>query len=160
MDIAFEDCLSVGVYHHALILMDHAMCYNWMFGLKSLSSERILSALRLFRAVAGALACCFYCDCNAKLFGLAISEYLIDNNSKVIAATAKWQSSNGLVEPHWKIMVHIARAYLTKKLMPCNFWFYTITHAVWMMNAIPGKYNDCLASPILLVHGVGHNEHT
>jgi hypothetical protein len=29
-----------------------------------------------------------------------------------------------------------------------------------MMNAIPGKYKDCLASPFLLVHGVGHDEHT
>jgi hypothetical protein len=64
--------------------------------------------MRLFWAAAGALACCFYCDCNAKLFGLAISEYLIDNNLKVIPAPAKWQSSNDLVESHWKIMVHMA----------------------------------------------------
>jgi hypothetical protein len=28
------------------------------------------------------------------------------------------------------------------------------------MNAIPGKYKDCLASLFLLVHGVGHNECT
>ncbi len=44
--------------------------------------------------------------------------------------------------------------------MSCNFWFYTITHTAPMMNAIPGKYKDCLASPFLLVHGVGHDEHT
>jgi hypothetical protein len=29
-----------------------------------------------------------------------------------------------------------------------------------MMNAILGKYKDCLASPFLLVHGVGQDEHT
>ena len=46
------------------------------------------------------------------------------------------------------------------KQMPCNFWFYAIMHAAWMMNAIPDKYKDCLASPFLLVHGVGHDEHT
>jgi hypothetical protein len=29
-----------------------------------------------------------------------------------------------------------------------------------MMNAIPGTYSGHLASPFLLVHGVGHDEHT
>jgi hypothetical protein len=41
-----------------------------------------------------------YCNCDHKLFGTAISKYLIDNLSKVVAAPAKWQSSNGLVKSH------------------------------------------------------------
>ncbi len=89
--------------------MDCAPQYNWTFGLKLLSSDCILLALGLFWASAGALARCFYCDCDAKLFGTAISEYLIDNQSKVVAAPAKRQSSNGLVESHWKIMVHMTQ---------------------------------------------------
>jgi hypothetical protein len=103
---------------------------------------------------------CFYCDCDAKLFGTAISKYLIDNNSKIVAAPAKHQSSNGLVESHWKVMVHMACAYLTEKQMPCTFWFYAITHAAPMMNAIPGKLHGRLASPLLLVHGVSHDKRT
>jgi hypothetical protein len=75
-------------------------------------------------------------------------------------AFAKQQSTNGLVESHWKTMVHMARAYLTKKQMPRSYWFFAITHAAWMMNAIPGKFRDRLASPFLLVHGVGHDERT
>jgi hypothetical protein len=61
MDIAFGDCVSVGGYRFALILVDRATRYNWAFGLKILSSSCILSALRLFRAAAGSLARCFYC---------------------------------------------------------------------------------------------------
>jgi hypothetical protein len=110
MDIAFGDCVSVGGHHFALILVDRATRYNWAFGLKTLSSSCILSALRLFRAAAGSLARCFYCDCDHKLFGMAISAYLIGNKLKVVAAPAKRQSSNGIVESHWKIMVHMARA--------------------------------------------------
>jgi hypothetical protein len=121
MDIAFGDCLSVGGFKYDLILVDRATRYNWTFGLKSLGSESILSALRLFCASAGGLACCFYCDCDAKLFGTAILEYLIDSDSKVVAAPSKRQSSNGLVESHWKTMVHMARTYLTEKQMPRNF---------------------------------------
>jgi hypothetical protein len=56
--------------------------------------------------------------------------------------------------------MRMARAYLTEKQMPHNFWFYAITHTPWMMNAIPGKYKNCLVLPFLLVHGVRHDERT
>jgi hypothetical protein len=102
----------------------------------------------------------FYSDCDVKLFGTAISEYIIDSNSKVVATPAKCQSSNSLVESHWKTMVHMGRTYLTEKQMPRTYWLYAITHAARMMNAIPGKHSGYLASPFLLVHGVGHDEHT
>ncbi len=63
MDIAFGDCLSVGGYKYALVLVDCATQYNWTFDLKLLSSDCILLALRMFRASTGALARCSYCDC-------------------------------------------------------------------------------------------------
>ncbi len=110
MYIAFGICVSVGGFRFALNLVDRATCYTWAFGLKTLSTDCILSALRLFLAAAGSLACCFYCNCDPKLFGRAISEYLVDNSSKVVAAPAKHQSSNGLVESHWNVMVHMACA--------------------------------------------------
>jgi hypothetical protein len=104
---------------------------------------------------------------------LAVSKYLIDgqskviptpdlinNQSKVVTTLVKHQSANGLVESHWKMMVHMACTYLTKKQMPRTFWLYLITHAAQMMNAIPGKHSGCLASPFLLVHGIGHDERT
>ena len=160
MDIAFGDCVSVGGYRYALILIDCVTRYNWAFGLKTLSSECILAALCLFCVAAGSLARCFYCDCDPKLVGWAISDYLVDNFSKVVAAPAKHQSSNGLVESHWKVMVHMACAYLTEKQMPRAFWFYAIVHSAHMMNAIPGKIHGRIMSPFLLVHGVGHDERT
>jgi hypothetical protein len=57
-------------------------------------------------------------------------------------------------------MVHMGCTYLTEKQMPRTFWFYAITHAACMMNAIPGKHSGYLASPFLLVHGVGHDKRT
>jgi len=57
-------------------------------------------------------------------------------------------------------MIHMAWAYITEKQMPQSFWFFAITHAACMMNAIPGKVGSGLASPFLLVHDVGHNERT
>jgi hypothetical protein len=89
-----------------------------------------------------------------------MSEYLIDSNSKVVTAPTKRQLSNGLVKSHWKTMVHMGCAYLTEKQMPWSYWFYAITHAACMMNAFPGKHSGHLASPFLLVHGVGHDKCT
>jgi hypothetical protein len=48
MDIAFGNCLSVGGFQYALILVVRVTRYNWTFCLKSLSSEHIFGALHLF----------------------------------------------------------------------------------------------------------------
>jgi len=104
-DIAFSDCVSVGGFRYALILVDRATCYNWVYGLKDLSADSILSALHYFKADAGSYARCFRSDCDTKLFGARIREHLIDNNSNIVATPAGCQSANGLVESHWKTMV-------------------------------------------------------
>ena len=41
MDIGFGDCMSIGGARYALILVDRATRYNWVFSLKSLSSSDI-----------------------------------------------------------------------------------------------------------------------
>jgi hypothetical protein len=128
VDIAFGDCVLVGGFRYALILVDWATLYSWIFGLKDLSSVSILGAFCLFCALAGLLAQCFRSDCDLKLFSTAIWEYLIDNSSGIIAAPTGRQLSNGLVELHWKVMVHMARAYLTEKQMHWTSGF-AITHA-------------------------------
>ncbi len=61
---------------------------------------------------------------------------------------------NGLVESHWKIMVHMSHAYLTEKQMPRSFWYYGVKHSARMMNMIPGCYKHKLTSPFMLAHGV------
>ncbi len=125
-------------------------------GLQMLSSDCILVALCLFQASAGSLAQCFYCDCDTKLFGTAISEYLVDNDSKLLPP---WQSVS---RPMYSSNPtgNMACAYLTEKQMPCPFWLYAVTHAARMMNAIPCQIHGHLASPFLLVHSIGHGKRT
>ena len=154
IDIAFGDCMSVGGYKYALIFVDRATRYNWCFGLKSLHHDDIISAFLAFRAEAGNLARQFRCDCDEKLFGSHIRSFLHLERSSIVASPAGRQSANGLVESHWKIMVHMSRAYLTEKQMPRTFWYYAVKHAARMMNMVPGRYNKKLASPFMLVHGV------
>jgi hypothetical protein len=154
IDIAFGGCMSVGGFKYALIFVDRATRFNWCFGLKSLHHDDIILAFLAFCAEAGNLALQFQCDCDKKLFGTHIWLFLHLERSAVISSPAGRQSANGLVESHWKIMVHMSHAYLTKKQMPQTFWYYAIKHAARMMNMIPGCYNNKLASPFMLVHGV------
>jgi hypothetical protein len=146
VDIAFGDCVLVGGFCYALILVYWATRYNWVYGLKDLSGNSILSALRLFKADAGSYDRCFRLYCNTKLFGTGIQEHLINNNSNILAMAAGWQLANGLVEWHWKTMVHMSHAYLTEKQMPHSFWFFLVVHSARMMNAIPRKLHSELAS--------------
>ena len=158
VDIAFGDCIAPGGFCYALISMDCATRYNWVFGLKDLSSNSILLAFCLFQGDADLYAWYFWSDCNTKLFSTKICKFLLESNSNIVAAVASWQSANGCVESHWKIMVHMSRAYLTKEQMPRSFWFYSVVHLAHMMNAIPGKFGGKLALPFMLVHGVGHDK--
>jgi hypothetical protein len=86
----------VGGFCYALILVDQATCYNWVYGLKDLLGDSILLALCLFKADAGSYALCFRSDCDTKLFGTLIREHLINNNSNIMATAAGRQSANGL----------------------------------------------------------------
>jgi hypothetical protein len=103
---------------------------------------------------AGSLAKQFCCNCDERLFGSVIWSILHLNHSSIAASPACGQFSNGLVESHWKIMVHMSQAYLTDKQMSCSYWYFTIKHATCMMNMILGKYKSKLASPFMLIHGV------
>jgi len=160
VDIAFGDCMSVGGYKYALIFVDRATRFNWCFGLKSLHHDDIIAAFMAFRAEAGSLARQFRCDCDEKLFGSHIRSFLHLESSSIIASPAGRQSANGLVESHWKIMVHMSRAYLTEKQMPRSFWYYAVKHSARMMNMIPGRYKNKLASPFMLAHGVRPDQRT
>jgi hypothetical protein len=136
------------------VFVNHATRYNWTFGLKSLQHDDIIAAFLAFRDEAGSLARQFRCDCNEKLFGSSVWSFLHSNKSSIVSSPAGRQSGNDLLKAHWKIMVHMSRAYLMEKQMLRSFWYFTIRHAARMMNVIPGKYKGKLASPFMLVHGV------
>jgi hypothetical protein len=47
--------------------------------------------------------------------------WIQENGSKIIAAPARRQSSNGLVEHTWQTMVRLARSYIMEKQVGCEF---------------------------------------
>ena len=63
VDIAFGGCLSIGGFCYALNMVNQATRYNWVFGLKNLLSDSILSAIRLFCSAASSLSRCLNFDC-------------------------------------------------------------------------------------------------
>ncbi len=108
IDIAFGDCVSIGGYKYALVFVDPATRYNWMFGLKSLQHDDILLEFLAFWDEAGSLACQFRCDCDKKFFGSGVWSFLHTNKPSIVSSPAGRQSGNGLVEAHEKIKVHMS----------------------------------------------------
>ncbi|EJK48458.1 hypothetical protein THAOC_32741, partial [Thalassiosira oceanica] len=154
MDIVFGDVISKLGYRYALLLVDRATKYIWVYGVKSLTAVNIIAALEEFRADAGGLPKQFRCDCDQKLLGGNARRWIYRNNSKVIGAPAGRQSANGLVERAWQTMCSMARAYLTDAGMSRDYWYFAIAHAARMMNYIPGKVEGKLTTSFELVHRV------
>jgi hypothetical protein len=103
MDIAFGDCLSVGIFWYALILVDCATWYNWVFGLKNLLSDAILAAIRLFHAAAGSLVICFIVTVTSSSLALPSASTSLTTTPKLLQ-----HQPNG--NPPMVCLIHIGRS--------------------------------------------------
>ncbi len=69
MDIVFGDCVGLGGFRYALLLVNVATRYRWLYGLTSLTSVHIIHALESFQADAWKLPQKFHANFNEKLIG-------------------------------------------------------------------------------------------
>ena len=102
MDIVYGDCLSFCSFRYALLIINVATCYCWLFVLQSLTSPHIIAELEAFCADDGGLLWKFHTDFDRKLMGGAALRWINTKKSKIIAANAGRQSSNGLVKRTWR----------------------------------------------------------
>eukprot|EP00956_Cyclotella_meneghiniana_P026201 scaffold56081_cov49-Cyclotella_meneghiniana.AAC.1 len=154
MDIVFGDCLGLGGYRYALLLVDVATRYTWVYGMQALTSNEIISCFEQFVSAAGATPKCFHSDFDKKLIGGKALRWIQEHKSRIIASPSQRQSSNGLVERTWQTLVRMARAYITEKQVGREYWYFAIKHSSLMINQVPGRLGRKLTSPFELVHGV------
>ena len=88
MDIVYGDSVGLHGYRYALLIVDVATRYSWIYGLTSLAGGSIVDALEMFRAEAGRLPRRFHSDFDKKLIGGKALRYILQNNSRIIAANA------------------------------------------------------------------------
>ena len=94
MDIVFGDCLGLGGYRYALLLVDVATRYTWVYGMQALTSNEIISCFEQFVSAAGAVPKCFHSDFDKKLIGGKALRWIQEHKSRVIASPSQRQSSN------------------------------------------------------------------
>ena len=121
------------------MLVDVATRFVWVYGLMSLTSADIVDALISFSITAGRVPTKFHADLDKKLIGGKALKWIQENESKIWAAPARRQSSNGLVERTWQTLVRMARSYLSEKQVSREYWYFAIRHAAFMLNQIPGR---------------------
>ena len=113
MDIVFGDCVDLGRHRYALLLVDVATRYCWLYGMSSLSSMSITSALEQFKAGAGCQPHRFHSDFDRKLIGENDLRWIISNGSNIISAPTGSQSTNGLEECTWHTLIQTSREFIT-----------------------------------------------
>ena len=92
MDIVFGDCVALEGHCYALLLADLATRYSWLYGMLSLSSTSITSALELFKADVGRLPHRFHFNFDRKMIGGNALQWILSNGSNIIATSAGRQS--------------------------------------------------------------------
>ncbi|KAL7459292.1 hypothetical protein ACHAWC_010958 [Mediolabrus comicus] len=160
MDIVFGDSVGLHGFRYALLIVDVATRYCWIYGLTSLTGTAIVDALIKFQVEAGSLPRRFHTDFDKKLIGGKALRYILSNKSNIIAAPAGRQSSNGLVERTWRTIIEMGRAYMSEKQMSRDYWFFAIRQAVLMLNQTPGRLGRKITTPYELVHGVKPDSRT
>ena len=114
MDIVFGDCVALGGHRYALLLVDVATRYCWLYGISSLSSTLITLELELFKADVGRLPHMFHSNFDSKFIGGNTLQWILSNGSNIIAAPAGRQSLNGLAELTWSNIIQMAREFITE----------------------------------------------
>ena len=87
-DIIFGDCVGLGGFHYAIILVDVAMRYCWIYGLTSLISSKVIHVSKKFQANAGGNPKCFHTDSDRKLIGGKALKWIFSNKFNIIGAPA------------------------------------------------------------------------
>ena len=101
MDIVFGDCVGLGGFRYALLLVDVATWYCWIYGMMEVNSSDITGALEEFQVDAGGLPKRIHTDFYRKLMGDKALTWIVKDKSSVIDAPAGCQSSNGIAELAW-----------------------------------------------------------
>ena len=129
LDIVYGDSISQLGFRLALLLIDRATKYIWLYGLRNLQSDGMIDAFEQLRADAGGMPKELCCDCNTKLLEGGTHRWIYKQvvagsttanpiYSEITGAPSGRQSSNGLAERAWETVSAMARAYLTEEQIP------------------------------------------
>ena len=152
MEIVFGDCVALWGHWYDLLLFDVATKYCWLYGMSSLSSTSITSALELFKADALRLTHRFHSDFDKKSIVGNYLQWMLSNSSNIIAAPTRRQYSNGLAERTWRTLIQMAQEFIIEKQAGREFWYFMVWHAEMMLNQVPGRLGLKLTTPFEVVH--------
>ena len=98
MDIIFGEYVALWRHRYALLLVNVMTRQFLIYGISSLSSTSIISALEIFKSEAGQLPKQFHSNFDRKLISGNALLWIVANGSNFIASPLGRQSSNGLAE--------------------------------------------------------------
>ena len=101
--------------------------------MSSLSSTCITSALEQLKSDAGLIPHRFHSNFNRRLIGVNSLQWIHSNSSNIISTPAGHQSLNVLPERTWRILIQMARAFVTEDQAGQESWYLRAIHVAMMM---------------------------
>ena len=154
MDIVYRDMLSLGRHKYALISVDVATHYSYIYGLTSLNSVVFISDIEQLCVNSNDMPNTFRIGFHKNLIRGKSLKQILTNHSKIIAAPKEHQSSNTFMEHTWHTIVQMACDYITDKQVDHKFCFYTIHLASAILNQVPGSPGHKFITPFELVYNI------
>jgi len=164
-DIGFGSGMSIGGYTHVLFLVDRTTRKKFIYGLKSLHSTHICSAMSEFIKDLGCYPAKMLADRDFKIIGEHVKSLFRPNTFEhgkdlnftctyISGAPQGRQNQNGLAEGNWKYVCNMARNFLAENLLPRQFWYHALKYAVQVSNYLSVKLtNGQISTPHELAHG-------
>ena len=152
MDIVYGTGKAIGGIRYGLFIVDRATRKKHIYPLKNLNSS-ILRAVKKFVSHIGRTPKKIYADFDEKIIKGDVAEYLESIGTTILGAPSHRQEQNGLVERNWRSVVRMARAYLTRHLLPTKYWFFALRRAVEAANYMPIERSGSVTTPHELTHG-------
>ena len=151
VDTVFGSWVAIAGVKYALFFVDRATRCKYIYPLHNLKDD-IIQGFKDFIAELGFTPARFICDCDRKLFGKKIRNFLINKGSIITATPGGRQSQNGLCESNWKTIVKMTRSWIASALLPPQFWWYAIKRACEVTNYVPIKVNGEITTPFKLTY--------
>ena len=92
MDIVYGDCLVLGGFRHALLLVDVTTRYCWLYGMPTLTSSHIVAPLKEFEVDTNSIPLKFHTGFNEKLISGKALHWILKNKRNIYKALPGNQS--------------------------------------------------------------------
>lgn len=155
VDIGFGPRTAIGGIKYTLYFVERATRTQRIYPLANLKTSLLEGFQKFCRDCGSTIpTTIIYTDFDPKLIHGKVSDFLLSEKMRIMAAPPERQHQNGLVERNWQTVVYMmARNWIRSNQLPASYWWFAIKRAVEVQNILPVKIQHRITTPHELATG-------